>query len=71
MNKPISAPCNARSLALSGFDLTVGFSEYEDKFTGDSTMRRRGIIDACNCSGDMVKIPFTAQFKFGKPFAPK
>ncbi len=62
-------PCDARDAAARGFDVGGASFEFEDNFTGGSTMLRRGTLQVCNNRGEHIEIPFTAKFKFGKPYS--
>jgi hypothetical protein len=63
---PVVPSC-AREAATRGLFPEWG-SDFNSKFTGADTMVRQGVMQV----GEL-EIPFTAQFKFGKPrpYAPK
>ena len=62
-------PRDARDAAAQGFDVGGASFEFEDDFTGPSTMVRRGTFDVCGPGGRRIELPFTANFKFDKPYS--
>lgn len=64
-----SVPRNAQRAASVGFDFCTGCESFEQRFVGDSKMLRRGVMEVESSArpGHFIKIPFTAEFNFGKP----
>jgi hypothetical protein len=60
-------PRDARHAASQGFDFGEAGLAVEDDFTDGSKMTRRGVMEVSDGRGVTIEVPFTAEFKFGKP----
>jgi len=60
-------PRDARHAASKGFNFREGSLEVEDDFVEANKMVRRGTMEVCDGVGHTVEVPFTAEFRFGKP----
>jgi hypothetical protein len=73
-NRPFpTVPRDARDAAAQGYNVASGSPEFNFDFPDGSTMLLKGKMDVEGgefCSGRLT-IPFTAEYKFGKPIAAK
>lgn len=60
-------PRDARDAAVQGFDIAGGSPTFNFDFTDGSTMLLKGKMDV----DGKIEIPFTAEYKFGRPVAAK
>lgn len=62
-----SVPRDARHAAASGFNFREGGVNVEDDLVDADKMVRRGTMEIADDLGNEILLPFTAEYKFGKP----
>jgi hypothetical protein len=61
-----AVPRDARHAAARGFNFSEGSFAIEDDFVDASKMVRRGTMEISDDRGNVINVPFTARFEFGK-----
>jgi hypothetical protein len=66
-NKFPDVPRDARHAASRGFDFGEAWLAVTDDFVDADKMLRKGTMEISDGRGATIEVPFTAEYKFGKP----